>query len=55
MQASVPAIWLRSFFGFSPEEDGYIGWSQEVRRDVEDIAHFALEDAVPRVLGDVQN
>jgi hypothetical protein len=24
------------------------------RRDVEDIAHFALEDAVPRVLGDVQ-
>jgi hypothetical protein len=32
MQQDVPAIWLRSFFGFSPEEDGYIGWSKEVNR-----------------------
>jgi hypothetical protein len=28
-QAKLPQIWLRSFFGFSPEEDGYIGWSRE--------------------------
>ena len=27
-----PNIWLRSFFGFSPEEDGYIGWSKEANR-----------------------
>lgn len=27
-----PNIWLRSFFGFSPEEDGYIGWSKETNR-----------------------
>lgn len=25
----LPKIWLRSFFGFGPEEDGYIGWSRE--------------------------
>jgi len=25
-------IWLRSFYGFSPEEDGYIGWTEEGRR-----------------------
>ena len=30
---SVPSIWLRSFFGFSPEEDGYIGWTKEAGRD----------------------
>lgn len=30
---NVPNIWLRSFYGFSPEEDGYIGWSQEAGRD----------------------
>lgn len=28
-----PRIWLRSFFGFSPERDGYIGWSREAGRD----------------------
>ena len=27
-----PSIWLRSFFGFSPEEDGYIGWTKEANR-----------------------
>ncbi|MDA7426215.1 GIY-YIG nuclease family protein [Thalassococcus lentus] len=26
-------IWLRSFYGFSPEEDGYVGWTQESARD----------------------
>ncbi|RYG86752.1 MAG: GIY-YIG nuclease family protein, partial [Alphaproteobacteria bacterium] len=26
-------IWLRSFYGFGPEEDGYIGWTKEVGRD----------------------
>lgn len=29
---NLPRIWLRSFFGFLPEEDGYIGWSQEANR-----------------------
>lgn len=28
-----PRIWLRSFYGFGPEEDGYIGWSEEGPRD----------------------
>lgn len=27
-----PNIWLRSFFGFNPEEDGYIGWTKEANR-----------------------
>jgi hypothetical protein len=26
-------IWLRSFYGFGPEEDGYIGWTEEGPRD----------------------
>jgi hypothetical protein len=26
-------IWLRSFYGFGPEEDGYIGWTEESPRD----------------------
>ncbi len=26
-------MWIRSFYGFGPEEDGYVGWSQEVGRD----------------------
>lgn len=26
-------IWLRSFYGFGPEDDGYIGWTQADRRD----------------------
>ena len=34
---NVPArprrIWLRSFYGFGPEEDGYIGWTEPDRRD----------------------
>lgn len=29
----IPNIWLRSFFGFGPEEDGYIGWTQEAGRN----------------------
>ena len=32
MEAKLPTIWLRSFFGFSPEEDGYIGWSKDANR-----------------------
>ncbi|WP_312367757.1 GIY-YIG nuclease family protein [Ensifer sp.] len=27
------SIRLRSFYGFSPEEDGYLGWSKEAARD----------------------
>jgi len=30
--SDLPDIWLRSFFGFSPEEDGYIGWTNETNR-----------------------
>jgi predicted GIY-YIG superfamily endonuclease len=30
---NVPNIWLRSFYGFGPEEDGYIGWTKEAGRD----------------------
>lgn len=26
-------IWLRSFYGFGPEEDGYIGWTKVAGRD----------------------
>jgi hypothetical protein len=26
-------MWIRSFYGFDPEENGYIGWSKEVGRD----------------------
>jgi hypothetical protein len=26
-------IWLRSFYEFTPEEDGYIGWTEESARD----------------------
>jgi hypothetical protein len=26
-------IWLRSFYGFGQEEDGYIGWTEEGPRD----------------------
>lgn len=29
----IPTIWLRSFYGFGPEEDGYIGWTKEAGRD----------------------
>lgn len=32
MHQPPPTIWLRSFFGFTPEEDGYIGWSKEANR-----------------------
>jgi len=31
--AGVPDIWLRSFFGFDPTRDGYIGWTKEAGRD----------------------
>lgn len=27
------SMWMRSFYGFGPEEDGYAGWSQESGRD----------------------
>ena len=36
MTSSLPEgtnMWIRSFYGFSPEEDGYVGWSQEAGRD----------------------
>ena len=26
-------IRIRSFYGFGPEEDGYVGWTQESSRD----------------------
>ncbi len=26
-------IWTRSFYGFSPEEDGYVGWTEASARD----------------------
>ncbi len=26
-------IRIRSFYGFGPEDDGYVGWSQEKARD----------------------
>ena len=32
-QSKAPRIWIRSFYGFGPEEDGYIGWSRKVARD----------------------
>lgn len=25
-------MWIRAFYGFGPEEDGYVGWSKEVGR-----------------------
>ncbi|UWQ22377.1 GIY-YIG nuclease family protein [Jannaschia sp. W003] len=28
----IPTIWLRSFFGFDPAEDGYCGWTKEAAR-----------------------
>jgi hypothetical protein len=36
MTSSLPdgkKMWIRSFYGFGPEEDGYVGWSQEVGRE----------------------
>lgn len=33
VSGELPRIWLRSFYGFSPEEDGYIGWTQAEHRD----------------------
>ncbi|WP_420024082.1 GIY-YIG nuclease family protein (plasmid) [Cereibacter azotoformans] len=27
------SLWIRAFYGFSPEEDGYAGWTQEAGRD----------------------
>lgn len=27
------SMWMRSFYGFGPEEDGYAGWTQESGRD----------------------
>ena len=32
-EAPLPTIWLRSFYGFSPEDDGFIGWTEEAARD----------------------
>lgn len=31
--ATLPTIWLRSFYGFSPEEDGFLGWTERANRD----------------------
>lgn len=44
-------IWLRSFYGFTPEDDGYIGWTEEDRRDrmlglIEDGDLFMIYGAV---------
>ena len=44
-------IWLRSFYGFGPEDDGYIGWSEDGPRDrmlglVEDGDLFMIYGAV---------
>jgi hypothetical protein len=44
-------IWLRAFYGFSPEDDGYIGWTEEGPRDrmlglVEDDDLFMIYGAV---------
>lgn len=33
MLARPRRIWLRSFYGFAPEDDGYIGWTEADRRD----------------------
>ena len=27
------SLWIRSFYGFNPEEDGYAGWTKEAGRD----------------------
>ncbi|MBY3390455.1 GIY-YIG nuclease family protein [Rhizobium laguerreae] len=45
------SIRLRSFYGFSPEEDGYLGWSEEGARDrmlelIEDGDLFLIYGAV---------
>lgn len=44
-------IWLRAFYGFSPEDDGYIGWTEEGPRDrmlglIEDGDLFMIYGAV---------
>lgn len=44
-------VWLRSFYGFGPEDDGYIGWTEEGSRDrmlglVEDGDLFMIYGAV---------
>jgi hypothetical protein len=31
--SDLPDIWLRSFYGFDPENDGYVGWTEERHRD----------------------
>ncbi|MFZ5675688.1 MAG: GIY-YIG nuclease family protein [Pseudomonadota bacterium] len=33
LPTDTPKIWLRSFYGFTPEEDGYIGWTEQGPRD----------------------
>jgi hypothetical protein len=33
LPAKTRKIWLRSFYGFGPEEEGYIGWTEEAHRD----------------------
>ncbi len=27
------SMWMRAFYGFGPEHDGYVGWSRQVARD----------------------
>lgn len=31
--SNLPNFWIRAFYGFNPEEAGYIGWTQQGRRD----------------------
>ncbi len=33
LPSNIPGMRLRSFYGFGPEEDGYIGWTEEAPRD----------------------
>ena len=27
------SMWMRAFYGFGPEHDGYVGWTKEIARD----------------------
>ncbi|MHC2664575.1 hypothetical protein ACVINX_005360 [Bradyrhizobium diazoefficiens] len=51
LPANPRRIWLRSFYEFTPEEDGYIGWTEESSRDrmlglIEDDDLFMIYGAV---------
>lgn len=52
------SIRLRSFYGFGPEEDGYLGWTDEASRDrmlelVEDGDLFLIYGAATAETGSV--